>query len=246
MTSRRKTQSGVTLMEVLVAMTLLSGLAAGILFSLRIGLSSMERGNSKLMMNRKVMGVERIFQEQVAGLMPVKADCPATAQGAMATLPFFEGEPQTMRFVSSYSLQEANRGYPQILEFQVIPGEGGRGVRLVVNEILYTGPLSTTALCEGVIPDPIFGGFAGRYRPVEIGSRSFVLADKLQFCHFYYKEVPQLPQPERWLDQWVRGRLPIAIRVDMGPLDPDPAKLQLVGMTESIRVNRDVMTRYNE
>lgn len=246
MNSRRTSQAGVTLMEVLVAMTLLSGLAAGILFSLRIGLNSMERGNSKLMMNRKVMGVEKIFQQQVAGLIPAKADCPSTAQGAMATLPFFEGEPQTMRFLSSYSLQEANRGFPQILEFQVIPGEGGRGVRLVVNEILYTGPLSTSALCEGVVPDPIYGGLAGRFRPVEIGSRSFVLADKLQFCRFYYKEAPPPPQPERWLEQWGRARIPVAVRVDMGPLDPDPGKLQLVGMTEPIRVNRDVMTRYNE
>ena len=47
-----------------------------------------------------------------------------------------------MRFVSSYSLQQGARGLPRILEFQVIRGEEGKGVRLVVNEQPYTGPRS--------------------------------------------------------------------------------------------------------
>jgi prepilin-type N-terminal cleavage/methylation domain-containing protein len=244
--TRRNNQSGVTLMEVLVAMTLLSGLAAGILFSLRIGLNAMERGNSKLMMNRRVMGVERIFQEQVAGYMPAKVDCRVNAEGAVATAHFFEGEPQTMRFVSSYSLQEGNRGYPHILEYQVIPGENGRGVRLVVNELLYTGPTSTATVCNGIEPDPVTGFPTPRFGPVQIGSYSFVLADKLQYCRFLYKDEPPPPQPERWLERWGRARMPSALRVDMGPLDPDPGKLQLVGLTEPIRVNRDIMARYTE
>ena len=53
----------------------------------------------------------------------------------------FQGDPQTMRFVSSYSLTEAARGLPRLLEYQVIPGEDGNSVRLVVNEIVYTGPV---------------------------------------------------------------------------------------------------------
>ena len=38
---------------------------------------------------------------------------------------FFQGEAQSMRFVSTYSLQQAWRGLPQILEFLVIPREDG-------------------------------------------------------------------------------------------------------------------------
>ena len=45
-----------------------------------------------------------------------------------------------MRLVSTFSLQQAWRGQPQILELFVIPGEDGNGVRLVVNEIPYAGP----------------------------------------------------------------------------------------------------------
>ena len=45
-----------------------------------------------------------------------------------------------MRFVTSYSLQDAWRGRPQIAALQVIPGADGAGVRLIVNETPYTGP----------------------------------------------------------------------------------------------------------
>ena len=58
-------------------------------------------------------------------------------------------ECETMRFVTSYSLNEAARGVPRILEYRVIPGDNGNGVRLIVNETLYTGPLSTAGFCAG-------------------------------------------------------------------------------------------------
>ena len=64
-----------TLIELLVAMTLLSLLAVGVLFGLRIGLNAMERTNDRLMTNRKVLGVERVITQQIAGFIPVKADC---------------------------------------------------------------------------------------------------------------------------------------------------------------------------
>ena len=84
-----------------------------------------------------------------------------------------------MRFVSTYSLNEAGRGYPRILEYQVIPGENGTGVRLIVNEFWYCGPLSAGSSCVGVMPDPVAKAPMMIFRPVQIGPSSFVLADKL-------------------------------------------------------------------
>src|SRR3954451_16919276 len=60
-------RAGVTLIELLVAMTLLSLLAVGVLFGLRIGLGAMERTNNRLQTNRKVLGVERVLTQQIAG-----------------------------------------------------------------------------------------------------------------------------------------------------------------------------------
>lgn len=243
---KSRATAGVTLMELLVVITLLSLLSVGMLFALRIGLNVMGKANDRLMSNRKVMSVEKIFDKQLAGIMPVKADCHATPDAPTTPVVFFEGDAETMRFVSSYSLQEASRGYPRILEYQVIPGAEGRGVRLVVNELLYSGPLSTGSLCTGVAPDPTTGISVGRYRPVEVGSFSFVLADKLASCRILYKEDLPAPVLERWVPRWVKARLPSAIRIEMAPLEPDSAKLQFVAFTGVIHVNRDIMIKYNE
>ena len=175
----RRPKAGVTLLEVVIAVSLLSLLMAGVMTSLRMGLSALDRTNTRLMANRRVAGAQQALQQQLEGFMPVVAlyapspDLPPTMR-----MPFFQGEPQSMRFVSSYSLQEGTRGRARILEFQVIPGEGGKGVRLVVNEQPYTGPRSAGFFCLG----PSVDGF--RFRPIEIGARSFVLADRLAFCRF--------------------------------------------------------------
>jgi len=234
--SRRPTNAGVTLMELLVSISLLSLLSVGMVFAIRIGMNSMQKANDRLMTNRKVMGVEKIFAEQLAGFMPVKADCPGVPA---TTIPFFQGDPATMRFDSSYSLQEGSRGYPRILEYQIIPGDQGRGVRLVVNEIVYTGPLSTGSLCVAAQPLP-------QFVPVQIGAASFVMADQLAYCRLMYKEIVPGTTIERWLPKWIRPNPPVAIRIEMGPLEPDPGKLQLTNVTALVRVTRDVMTRYGD
>jgi hypothetical protein len=141
--------------------------------------------------------------------------------------------------VSSYSLQEGARGFPRILEYHVIPGDQGRGVRLIVNELLYTGPLSTGRLCTPGAP-------VAQFAPVEIGSFSFVLADQLAYCRILYKEVIPGTPIEHWLPKWLKQDPPVAIRIEMGPLQPDPAKLQLLDVTGLVRVNRQLMTRYTD
>jgi type II secretory pathway component PulJ len=243
----RRPEAGITLMELLVAMALLSLLSVSMLFAIRIGLSAMEKSQDRLQTNRRVMGVEKVFSAQLAGLIPAKADCQSLS-GNATTLPFFQGEPTTMRFVSSYSLQEAGRGYPRILEFQVATGEQGIGVRLIVNEILYTGPKSTGALCAGTHSDPLADGVMLSFRPVAIGNFSFVLADKLAYCRFFYKEEKgnQAELTEKWMPTWHKQRVPSAIHVEMGPLSPDPSKLQLLDFTAPVRVNRDPLMKYGD
>ncbi len=244
---KRRSEAGVTLMELLVAIALLSLLSVGMLFAIRIGLNAMAKSQDRLETNRRVKGVEKVFSAQLAGFIPAKADCRA-ANGPSTTLPFFQGEPTTMRFVSSYSLQEAARGYPRILEYQVVSGEQGIGVRLIVNELLYTGPLSTGALCMDTYPDPIAGGLMMRFPPVAIGNFSFVLADKLAYCRFIYKEEKSNQQElaETWMPSWHNQRAPAAIHVEMAPLIPDPSRLQLIDFTASIRVNRDPLLKYGD
>ena len=153
-------------------------------------------------------------------------------------MPFFQGETASMRFISSYSLQDASRGMPQILEFQVIPGAENRGVRLVVNEIPYTGTMSAGALCLGYALDPAQNIRIPLFRPIQTGPGSFVLADKLASCRFLF-ERPRIGNvPAGWVDHWVLNQWPLALRIEMAPLDPDPTRLQPMTVTSAIHVNK--------
>lgn len=235
----KRPRAGVTLLELLIAVTLLSLLVAGVLTAMRAGLTALARTNSRVIANRKAVGAQRILEQQLAGFMPVAAECNAGGgQGPFTRVPFFQGETQTMRFVSTYSLGDASRGVPRILEFQVIPGENGQGVRLIVNEHFYTGALGAGRFCLGMGMDPIAGVATPQFTPVQTGPGSFVLADKLASCRMLYREPMPPPQFERWVPHWVQPYWPTAIRIEMSPLEADTSKILPTSLTMPVFVNR--------
>ncbi|MGH9721530.1 MAG: hypothetical protein ACRD8O_15075 [Bryobacteraceae bacterium] len=218
----------------MIAVSLLAMLSIGILMSMRLGLNAMSKTNQTLMANRRVLGAQRILDQQIAGFMPVVAWFSPKPESPLAPIPFFQGEPESMRFVSSYSMYEGTRGAPRILEFQVIPGDRGRGVRLVVNEHPYTGPLSAGNFCLG----------ERRFRPIQAGGGSFVLADRLAECRFSYQESQPPPVLAIWRTLWTIPRWPRAIRVEMIPLDADPSRLRPVTVTARVHVDRYPIFEY--
>jgi len=214
----RRNQAGVTLIEVLVAVTLLSLLSLGMLYAFRLGTGALSKTDSKLMDNRRVVGAQRILEQELMGLLPVLAACPGKSNG------YFQGEPQRMRLVSAFSLEEAWRGRPKILELFVIPGENGAGVRLVVNEAPYTGPASVAPYCEGT--------------PVAT-PHSFVLADRLAYCRFQYLGFPpDAGAAGVWSAVWKQPVWPAGIRVEMAPLEADASRLQPITVTAPIYLYR--------
>lgn len=237
-------RAGVTLMELLIAMSLLSLLSLGVVMAMRVGLGAMERANTRLQANRRAVGAQRVLEQQIAGFMPVSAEFLSAGSPQPVWVPFFQGEPESMRFVSSYSLEEGGRGRPHILEFHVIPGEAGRGVRLVVNERIYTGPLSTGATCGGFVQDPVSGMRVLQFAPIAIGPQSFVLADKLARCHFLYREEAPPPELERWVPRWVQQQWPTGVKIDMAPLDSDLSQIPPVPITAPIRVSKSTFLPY--
>jgi general secretion pathway protein J len=217
---RRKRAAGVTLIEVLIAVTLLSLLMLAMFYALRLGLNALNKTDAKLMDNRRVAGAQRILEQELMGMMPVLARCPGSP-GATA---YFQGSLQAMRLVSVFSLDGAWRGRPQILEIFVIPGEHSEGVTLVVNETPYTGPLLAPNFCIGM---------------PEANPHSFVLADKLSYCRFTYLGPAANPaDPRIWSPEWKRNGWPFGIRVEMAPIDPNPSRLQPITVTVPIYMYR--------
>jgi len=237
----RENQRGVTLLELLIAVALMSLLSLGVLYSMRVGINAMGKTNDRFLKNRRVLGVEKALAAQIAGLMPVTVEC-LGGQAGKAVM--FQGDPQSMRFVSSYSLQEGARGYPKLLEFTVILGENGVGVRLIVNELPYSGPYSLRGACIGTQPDPLTGQAAALFLPIAPRPDSFILADNLAGVRFVYRDELPPPLLERWTSKWLANKLPSAIRIEMIPLETSPANLQVTTTTIPIRITANPMLVY--
>ncbi len=233
---------GMTLMEVLIAVSLVALLSTGMLYALRAGIGSVQSINRHVQAVRKASSAQRILEQQFAGLMPVIAPCrTGAAQDVGAAAAFFDGEPNVMRFVSAYSLEEAGRGHPQILELFTIPMPDGSGVRLVVNEIPYGSPLTAGMLCSMQSSEPLGGAMILVFPPPQPSPHSFVLADRLAHVGFLYQELSQAEPYERWLPRWTRlDVLPSAVRIEMVPLEADPSGLPPLPFFARIQTNRRI------
>jgi prepilin-type N-terminal cleavage/methylation domain-containing protein len=209
MTARNRPRRGVTLLELLVAISLFSLLSLAVFFSLRTGLSSLDRVRDRVADLRRQAGAQRSLELMLAGLSPVGAQPPGPAGGGIL---FFQGDVTAMRFVSNYSLEQGARTPPQLIELAVAPRPGG-GVRLLLNERPYPGPLAAGLLILGTAMDPD-GVYSLRFRPVEIGPSSFVVADNLPSCRFRYLE--RRLDGDIWRERWREQTLPKAIRIEMG------------------------------
>lgn len=224
----RHGEAGLTLVEILIAITLLSLLTGGILTAMHLGLSTMERSGLRMSANRRVTYSRRIIESEVEGMVPQLALF-ADGQGRLNPVRFFQGEHNVLRFVSLYSLDEAWRGRPQIVTFHTITGDDG-GLRLVLDEAVYTGSAQSGALVTGMEPVP--GGVFIHYAPAVAGARSFIVADKLRKCEFTYLERRPIAPLDVWHDNWVRQDvLPNAVRIEMEPLDGSTKELRVFSMT---------------
>ena len=66
--TRARSTAGVTLLELLIAVSLLSLLTLGMLMAMRVGLMAYAKTGDKLMDNRRVTGAQRILQDELMGL----------------------------------------------------------------------------------------------------------------------------------------------------------------------------------
>ena len=241
---RRRGRRGVTLVEMLIAVSLVSLLSTGILYAMRLGLGALEQTNRKFTDNRRTLGSLRVLDQQLSGVMPVQVPCSGRG-GALAPL-FFQGAPNSLQFVASYTLEEGARGYPRIVEYLVIPGDAARGggVRLVMQEAPYTGPYSVAPFCTGAGVDPLYRGPTAQLRPPQLGARPFVIADQLAYCRILYQRIHPVTNTGTWEPSYSGAVLPGAVRIEMVPLRPDPSRVQLTTTTIRLRVSRNTFEPY--
>ena len=229
----RNRQAGLTLIEVLVAVTLLALLAGGIFTAFHVGASSWQSTRERLMLDRRIATANSILHATLAAIVPIEAEIPRGVSAGGQRFPFFQGERGSMRFVSSYSITRGIRGGLQITELQVSPSKDG--LRILLNQSPYTGPLSAGRLIEGVGQDPLSGRRRLRFRPIRPRPSSRILADQLAQCRFRYLLQPQgRGEPTVWVPEWTEtGRYPEAISIDVVPKQ-EQTRLRPVSITAPV------------
>jgi prepilin-type N-terminal cleavage/methylation domain-containing protein len=217
-----KTQRGITLIELMIAVTLVAAISTGMLFAIRAALTVLQKTNHRVEANRRVVATNQILYRQLAGTIPVSGACGS----------FFRGDAQSLRLVTSYSIAQGSRGGPQILEIAVVASNLG-GLRLIANEMPYFGPSSTLPFCGEFVPPP------------QANPRSFILADRLASCSVSYKDrIEDSVRTGNWFSGWIKPNLPSAVHFEIVPLDVQPADLPLVSVTIPLYINREVMAPY--
>lgn len=229
---------GMTLIELLIAVSLVSLLSVGMLFSIRVGLGALEGTQRNITESRRVLGAQRILELQLSSFLPFRANCisPGGTPGGPQAL--FNGEANVLRFVTGYSLEGAMRGTPQIVELWVAQGERGEGFRLLMNEIPWRGAVGAGPFCgPPVTPGPMP---SMAFRAPQPMPSTFVLADRIGGAMFFYREGSKFGAMSKpWMPRWPRGDVwPEAVRVEIMPMPGETNRTSPVGVTARLGVTK--------
>lgn len=230
---RTNSRAGMTLIEILVAVTLLGLLSIGLVTALQVAAGAWSSSRNARGQDRRIANANALLHAQFAGVTPVM---PMILRPGLAVPagPFFQGEPTAMRFVSSYSMTDGVRGGLQIVELQTSPGQ--EGTRLILTQSPYQGPLSVGRFITGVEPLAEPRSFHLLFTPLQVRADSLIVADRLSEVRFSYLRGPRGPnEPDAWVSVWDQPQqLPQAIRVDMQPLE-DVGRLRPVAIVSEVR-----------
>jgi hypothetical protein len=208
---RVRPEAGVTLVELLIAITLVAALSVGMLMAIRSSLITMDKINGRLESNRRVLGLQQIVSGQIGGVIPIKGCA-------------LQGSPQSLRLVTTYSVDEGARGFPRVVAFSVEQDPEG-GMRLVETESPYSGG------CQG--------GGAPSAKPL-------ILADNLASARFMYHE-PQRPNSAglgTWVPAWNDPVLPSAVRLETEPLKAMASNLPSLTVNVAIHITKQPTLQY--
>ncbi len=229
---RRRSNAGLTLVEVIVAVSLLGLLSAGMVTALQIGADSWSDTRERMNLDRRIATANTILNAQLAGVVPILARVPPGR--SVASAPFFQGEPQSMRFVTSYSLLEGVRGGLQVVE--LLSRRTKDGFSLLLTHSPYRGPLSVGRFIMGSEPSLDRTSRRLIFSPIRTRADTMIVADQLETCAFSYLGEPRRPdEPVMWKPVWEDDKqIPAAVRIEMSPAGDD-VRLDPITLVAQIR-----------
>lgn len=180
----RSQQSGFTLLEVVVATTLMAVLM-GILFSgLRLGANAWRRGNERLEAEARKLASVEVLNLQLAAAVPALL----AGEGKSGRISYlsFRGSPQQLRFLTRTSwARDRSRGL-WLVAYQVVATPAGQR-QLVVSEAgISDGQQLLTAFLAEDVPS----------------ARSERLGEPAERIEFSYLQPSSTQGPSAWVPEW--------------------------------------------
>ena len=195
-----KFESGFTLLELLVAVTLIAVMAVGIWSALELCVNSWIRGIEAIDINQRERSTLDLVRKQLASAYPLIPNSVlySTVQNTtVSSSPslVFSGAETSLRFVSPNSLQYLDGAGMMLVAYEVEEDSDGN-TALVEKEVRYTGQSVES------------GGFTSSV-PVFLN---------LKECLFEYYDSGTGDSPAEWVTEWdtsSRQQLPAAVRISM-------------------------------
>jgi general secretion pathway protein J len=192
---RARTQSGFTLIELVVAMVILGAMLLLLYSGLAFALRSWDAGdaNGRRTADRRIG--ENFLRRELGEMFPMRWKDPGTLKFA------FEGEGEHLRFVSSRPAGISMGGL-SLVSLQVEEGEA-KARNLVMRRVMA---------------DPDTNDFG----PLERAERSTLIADVGSVTFAYFGAETDFAEP-KWESSWTyAGRIPQMVRVRMKASDGAP------------------------
>jgi general secretion pathway protein J len=202
--------AGITLIELLVAITLLGFVSLGLLFAMRVGIGAWQRGDARLAADRGVVTAGDLISAQLAGAQARNVGWGPREQRVAFLL--FDGAGDRLQFLTRYSVASRERGGSYLAEYW-FEHNARNECRLLYNEYPFRNDNDATAVVEQLVPDR-GGQMVVQYRSPHAGPNTRILYSGLHDCAFEYLIQPD-DRPAFWGKFWPGDprRLPRAVAV---------------------------------
>lgn len=185
-------RNGFTLIEVLIAMTLLGVMVVLLFSSLRIAAQSWNAGENKMAAVNQKAVVYRFFKRHLMAVRPLPALNPEPESSPESTQ-VFQGLAQSLRFVAGLPASSARKGL-QVFDIALAPDNSS------ILWVTLTPYRLAEPEREPVKPEVLLENIAG-----------------LKFA--YFGRIEEFAEP-RWQEEWVAAeRLPSLIKVSIALKD---------------------------
>jgi general secretion pathway protein J len=191
-------ERGFTLMEMLIALTIVAVMAVALWAVFRISVDSWAKGTQFIDNNQRQRSTLDLVKKQVASIFGVLA--PIDLQTGGAIYPVFGGTASSMQFVSLTSLRFQENPGLTLVSYDVTRDPQG-GLSLIEREERYLGL------------DPSRESIFDRKE-----TQVTALFDNLSEFLFEYYDPGTLDRPSQWVKAWdskEAGRLPVAVSMTM-------------------------------